>query len=920
MERPSKRPRNGPSPLNRDEVDNDELTLRPEEVNAIRDPGYQLQKSRAVAASKLKSAFERIFEKYEKDFTGVGDEIDLRTGEVVVDNGHLQSLKDSTWLANGDDGGDDDDDTVDEEERILQGKTDQPLSLMRHNPMPLTMQPRPSLFQDQWSSPSPFMGAPPMLSSMSFPRQSYFGSYQMQMPMPYGAPQFGQPLESAWASPDLPPPRLAGAFGPVPSDFARRTKARVPFVTAGEDGDDNEDDLLLGVSASGPSKTTDKVTGVPESFSPSRPNGTKTGTDNIQDTNKAGASVQRAKYKIPEVKKPGPRKRSASRKLVAGSDASKATKNLPANTPVPSSEVLAAASLEATATEASSVAPVPGQGETSSLPGPKTTTRPRIQTIRVEIPTMKVSDRSSFKIINLEASPEPEKINHAEEPAVEAQPPTQEAEVELAPEHQQPPVEEVEIFSRNAIDPAYAFSDEDEPTLPRRKECQSNQKPSPTQHAASVKAATLTPKTAKPKRVAKKIRESLARLAPAEAVPSRILPSPETSSNPASEAHEDADRSEEPPSLLRLRPRRGIMAKVAEDSAASDIPAVSPTIEPPNIDADSGAAHKQLWPGKRKARLSTPSKDAQVAEPPLQRPLCRSPDPPSLALDPSDRVIPETPEASPLRPSTRSPNLRSSPSPDLGIFSSELIPDTQEQDEDPDQSQKQEQLQQPESEPLSNIETLSPPLTELTPADEPKPAPPKTPSSKTLGRFTRPNPTGSSAKAGILSLLSDDEDELSLGPEDFTPSGSRRRNTSLLPGTDTETSSTSLDRVRSFLQGGSSSAPSSARRTTTLTRRGVVVGGSNSSYSHGKPSQFKTPPSRGKTKGRFGALLLSRLSAGRPSVSTLAIRGGAGGSTHAVSPVSRVGSELICTPGGSKRRCGEGDFRCDKDFCFVCLR
>lgn len=40
----------------------------------------------------LKSRFESIFEKYSKDFTGVGDEIDLLTGEIIVDNGHLQSI------------------------------------------------------------------------------------------------------------------------------------------------------------------------------------------------------------------------------------------------------------------------------------------------------------------------------------------------------------------------------------------------------------------------------------------------------------------------------------------------------------------------------------------------------------------------------------------------------------------------------------------------------------------------------------------------------------------------------------------------------------------------------------------------------------------------------------------------------------
>jgi len=42
--------------------------------------------------NRLKSAFESIFAKYDHDFTGVGDEIDLETGTIVVDNGHLQNL------------------------------------------------------------------------------------------------------------------------------------------------------------------------------------------------------------------------------------------------------------------------------------------------------------------------------------------------------------------------------------------------------------------------------------------------------------------------------------------------------------------------------------------------------------------------------------------------------------------------------------------------------------------------------------------------------------------------------------------------------------------------------------------------------------------------------------------------------------
>ncbi|KAL9020561.1 MAG: hypothetical protein Q9185_002147 [Variospora sp. 1 TL-2023] len=41
---------------------------------------------------KLKSRFESIFEKYSKDFTHIGDEIDFEKDEIVVDNGHLLNM------------------------------------------------------------------------------------------------------------------------------------------------------------------------------------------------------------------------------------------------------------------------------------------------------------------------------------------------------------------------------------------------------------------------------------------------------------------------------------------------------------------------------------------------------------------------------------------------------------------------------------------------------------------------------------------------------------------------------------------------------------------------------------------------------------------------------------------------------------
>ncbi|CAL3972225.1 unnamed protein product [Diplocarpon coronariae] len=56
------------------------------------DPEADLHQKRARLDEKLKSTFESIFEKYERNFDGVGDEIDMETGEIVVNNGHLMQM------------------------------------------------------------------------------------------------------------------------------------------------------------------------------------------------------------------------------------------------------------------------------------------------------------------------------------------------------------------------------------------------------------------------------------------------------------------------------------------------------------------------------------------------------------------------------------------------------------------------------------------------------------------------------------------------------------------------------------------------------------------------------------------------------------------------------------------------------------
>lgn len=55
-------------------------------------PSAELDSARFQNDRFLKGRFEAIFQKYERDFSGIGDEVDLSTGEIVVDNGHLAGL------------------------------------------------------------------------------------------------------------------------------------------------------------------------------------------------------------------------------------------------------------------------------------------------------------------------------------------------------------------------------------------------------------------------------------------------------------------------------------------------------------------------------------------------------------------------------------------------------------------------------------------------------------------------------------------------------------------------------------------------------------------------------------------------------------------------------------------------------------
>ena len=65
------------------------------------DTDKELQHRNALNDSRLKASFEAIFKKYSKDFSSVGDHIDLETGEIVVNNGHLESMRNERDVGGG---------------------------------------------------------------------------------------------------------------------------------------------------------------------------------------------------------------------------------------------------------------------------------------------------------------------------------------------------------------------------------------------------------------------------------------------------------------------------------------------------------------------------------------------------------------------------------------------------------------------------------------------------------------------------------------------------------------------------------------------------------------------------------------------------------------------------------------------------
>ncbi|KAI1774651.1 hypothetical protein F4818DRAFT_68908 [Hypoxylon cercidicola] len=209
MEPPSKRLKLGEASYDDDDDDEaniDELSMSPTQFDARQDPLYELDRGRAKAATRLKSAFERIFEKYERDFTGIGDEIDLETGEVVINNGHLQSLEDEKVRARKSSIS-----SIDEERGVR--KTDVG---------PIANSKSKSLVQTT-SAHLPVRGHPAgpdrigAINSTHHPLPSFgmpSNPYGSPNPVMFEPPMFGNgPSDPLWQTPEIPTPYHPDMFG-----------------------------------------------------------------------------------------------------------------------------------------------------------------------------------------------------------------------------------------------------------------------------------------------------------------------------------------------------------------------------------------------------------------------------------------------------------------------------------------------------------------------------------------------------------------------------------------------------------------------------------------------------------------------------------------------------------------------------------
>lgn len=827
------------------EGDDDELYLEPEELNQQRDPAYQLQKGRALAVNKLKSRFEDIFAKYERDFTGVGDEIDLRTGKVVVDNGHLESMTmTEDWSDEGEDDEDADRDAAEAEKRTSQEEVgaettgDTPLATVRQNPWQLPA--------SSW--PSPVDGSTPRVPSMMYPDQQPIMSPFFSTP-PYGT-STPMDLDPTWQVPELPMSSFANhgshAMGRQKGQNITTKKLAGKLLPVATSTEAEEEDVLSGVSGN-VCKTKESPL-IKERFpvisSPQEdPNLSELIQEVIQENLPESSPSSRTSITLRPKRRP--KRKSEREQEMLAQTVSDPEKKRPRGRSLGPRNASADVTRESSTID-KTVDPAVSQKEAKVLGNNATHTesddvRPSGVT---ELQRAAPSKQSLYVVIKAT------KMNREFLPVQDEEDITSQAH-EKAPEIQssKPPLPAK--MERNMVDPSFNFSDDDTllPKKPRRR----RQTERMTAAASTINAEDLT--VSKPELDGQPLERN--------AVDPTFAFSDEE--NMLSRKSRRKTRLSKPARPLEVD-------KMTETQAATDT-------------SQSSVVHRTGSRRRTRKSLQADSQESRPSEP-------------VESLE-TDKTTGSQAAIKPLQTSgadgaksrsgSKQPVQANSQEPGAGTTE---LSSTATQADKPAEDQTQSVPEPPEEPPASS----APPSKQQQQQEEP--TTPHRPKKSDANKPTRP------ADTSVISLLSDnedDEDEISFNLADFTPSGHHRilvhrpfpagyTNPSIpLPSKpNTTTSNPKKKKKRTSLFPTSSSAQKPKGGTSPMGNTPYSNKGDSSSNKRRKSHQLARSVVKVQNYRRIDRL------------------------------PSPTGS-IIQTPGGTKRRCGEGDFRCERDFCFVCM-
>ncbi|ROW14740.1 hypothetical protein VPNG_03687 [Cytospora leucostoma] len=852
MEPPPKRQRLGLGPIETE--GEDELDFDPVELNQIRDPAYQFELARDNALYKLQSRFENIFAKYGRDFTGVSDEVDLVTGQVLVDNGHLQSLQS---VKDTDDGEEVDED---DEERLLDGPqvigSTTPGSVMRREPWAVDGS------DPKASRHSPIMGGPSRLSSMMYSSRSSL----MTPPRSFDSFDSGTTLsiDPAWQAPELP----RSAYSDNSSGVSGRqyrfgtgasTRKILRKALPRPQGQEEEDeDVLLGASSNAfrqkepavkESPLIKKILPTIDSSPNNEPGLKELIQEVIENIPETPPSVQRPVASKPEMKRHPPGTRTSPHPVAQfkakprSSRAVESNKVGPTGVHLDVSQKGKGASLATSPTES-----IKAQENTKALAGRagavthanktgKETSYYEEDLVSFQDVTGMPARNSTTQALYVEIEARTfAKGSHTtaqsgvDRDALSSQCHDTSAVTAVGPEKpvSKPPTTQG-VMERNVIDPAFIFSDEE--NLPPMRIRNSRRKSEPACLAApgSLQASRLTSQQRPP--FTDQFERNNVDASYAFSDEERLLPRRRKTTRPIPE------------------PAMGAKLSTEEDSSAtreSGHGPVSEPIETLHIHTERKGRRRSMRPlSIAETTVVTRGLDQEIERPRRASIPARSGTVRRSRRTPSDRkriASPELGESAPLA---------------AGPVIAEVAKE----------KPKRGSVQATESAPQQQ---------------------PSTPKSKCKAHEKKNTP--SSSRQGLISLLSDnedEEDEISFDLSAFTPSGQHRI---LLHGP--------YPHLTTPRTGPDSTISNKKKRAGSLVFR---ASSTSKARKHRTPGDEKRS-GKGTRRGSTNSLVRSLVKARQDSFG----------------PPSPVGP-VVQTPGGTQRRCGKDGYRCERDFCFICI-